>query len=146
MKTITENRKARHNYEFLDNYVAGIQLNGCEIKSVRRGCVNISDSYCFIDDSGVWIKNMYIKEYFNRGYCISDPNRDRRLLLRKQEIRKLSQKVKTKGLTIIPVRLFINDKGLAKLEITLGKGKHDYDKKQSIKERDLKRDMERSLI
>lgn len=145
MKIISENRKAKFSYEFIDSYTSGIQLSGCEIKSIRSGNVNISDSFCVIDNGEVWIKNMYIKEYVNRGYEHVDPTRDRKLLLTRQEIRKLDQKVKTKGMTIVPTRLFINDRGLAKLDVKLCKGKHDYNKKETIKERDLKRDMERSL-
>lgn len=142
----TENRKARHNYEILDTYEAGIVLFGCEIKSIRSGNVNISDTYCVIDNGEVWVKNMYIKEYENKGYTKIDPYRDRKLLLTKNEIRKLSQKVKTKGLTVVPITLFINKNGYAKMNIALCKGKHEYDKKQQIKDRDIQREMDRNLM
>lgn len=143
MKTISENRKAKFNYDLLDFYNVGICLFGSEVKSIRLGNVNISESFCYVDEYGeVWIKNMYIKQYEYSGYVKFDSYRDKKLLLKKQEIRKLSQKVSQKGCTIVPTKLFINDKGLIKLEVALAKGKNTVDKKQYIKERDIKRDME----
>lgn len=146
MKTISENRKARYNYTFIDNYTAGIILLGPEVKSLIKGNVNISDCFCFIDEHGeVWIKNMFIKQYENSGYITFDSYRDRKLLLKKHEIRKLSQKVNQKGCTIVPVKMFMNEHGFIKLEIALAKGKTEYDKKQSIKEKDIDREMQREF-
>ena len=150
MKTITENRKAYFNYLVEDDFTCGISLKGCEIKSIRRGEINISDSYCMFGGKNnleLFIKDMYIKPYGNRdGFSFNiDPTRDRKLLLTKNELRKLSQKVKTKGMTIVPLKVIINDGGYCKLVIGLVKGKHVYDKRQSIKERDIVRDMEREI-
>ena len=134
MKTISENRKAKFNYTFIDTFISGISLVGPEVKSIRLGNVNISDAFCYIDNNGeCWIKNMYVKPYEFRGYTEVDSYRERKLLLTKHEIRKLAQKVSQKGCTIVPNRLIINDKGLIKLEISLAKGKNTVDKKQSIK-------------
>lgn len=146
MKTISENRKSSYNYTFIEDFTAGICLLGPEVKSIRQGHVNISDAYCYIDDNGeCWIKNMYIKQYEQSGYIKFDSYRDRKLLLKKHEIRKLSQKVSQKGCTIVPKCLVITDNGLIKVRIFLVKGKNSIDKRQSIKERDIQRDVERSL-
>ena len=146
MKTITENRKSKFNYTYIDTYLSAVCLNGCEIKSIRNGNVNISDGFCYITEDGeIWMKNVYIKPYEFRGYMNIDPNRDRKLLLRKHEIRKLSSKIKQKGFTIIPTKIIINDKGLCKIEIALCKGKSNFDKRESIKEKDIKREMEREI-
>ena len=150
IKTITVNKKAFHNYSIEDEYVSAIQLLGCEIKSIRSGEVNISDTYCVFggkNNHELFVKNMYIKPYENRdGFHFKlDPNRDRKLLLTKYELRKLEQKVKIKGYAIIPLRVAINENGYCKIIIGLCKGKKEYDKRQDIKERDIKRDMERDL-
>ena len=147
MKVVCENKKARFNYTLHDEYKSGIVLTGCEIKSIRKGDVNItSDTFCLFNDGELFIRNMYIKPYENSGYVKDDePNRDRKLLLTKKELKRLEQKIKTKGMTIVPVRLIIDDRGLAKVIISLASGKKSYDKSQTIKERDLKREMERSL-
>ena len=137
------NRKARFEYEFLETFVAGIVLTGTEIKSIRNGKASIAEAYCFIKDGELYIKNMYIAEYEQGTYNNHDPRRIRKLLLNKHELRKLERKKKDVGITIIPVRLFINEKGLAKLEIALAKGKKLHDKRESIKERDVKRDLAR---
>lgn len=134
-----ENRKARYNYELIDDYQCGIVLNGCEIKSLRNGNANMVDSYCVFVGGELYIRNFYIKEYENKGFVRLDPNRDRKLLLKKNELRKLQTKIKEKGLAIIPTKIYINDRGRAKVCIYLAKGKHSYDKKQSIKERDIDR-------
>jgi SsrA-binding protein len=139
------NRKARFEYEFLETLVAGIVLTGTEIKSIRNGKASIAEAYCFIKDGELYIKNMYIAEYEQGTYNNHDPRRVRKLLLNKHELKKLERKKKDVGITIIPVRLFINDKGLAKLEIALAKGKKLHDKRESIKERDVKRDLARKF-
>lgn len=140
---VIDNRKAHFNYFLLDEYIAGIVLKGCEIKSIRNRDVNMSDSYCVFVDDELYIKNLHISPYKNASYTYNDydPKRDRKLLLTKHELRKLNQAVKTKGNTIVPVKMFINDRGLVKLVISLAKGKHTYDKSQTIKERDLEREM-----
>lgn len=140
---LIDNRKANYNYFLLEEYVAGIVLIGCEIKSIRNRDVNMSDSYCTFVGNELIIKNMHISPYKNSGFAYGDydPKRDRKLLLTKRELRKLQRDVQTKGITIVPVNLYTNDKGLVKLTIAVAKGKHTYDKSQSIKERDLDREM-----
>lgn len=138
-----DNRKANYNYFFIEEYVAGISLIGCEIKSIRSREVNMSDSYCTFVGNELFIKNMHISPYENSNFTYKDyePKRDRKLLLKKSELRKLRRDVQEKGNTIVPVNLFINKEGRVKLTIALAKGKHTYDKSQSIKERDLDREM-----
>ncbi|MDA9819332.1 SsrA-binding protein SmpB [Salibacteraceae bacterium] len=138
-----KNRKAYYNYELLEKFVAGIQLTGPEIKSVRNGEAGISESYCFFQKEELYVKNMYIKEYSNAGYVEQEPRRVRKLLLQKRELQKLLKKLKDQALTIIPVALFINEKGWAKLEIGLARGKKLYDKRESIKDKDLQRQLSR---
>ena len=140
---LIDNRKANYNYFLLEEYVAGIVLKGCEIKSIRNRDVNMSDSYCTFVGNELIIKNMHISPYKNSGFAYGDyePKRDRKLLLTKRELRKLQKDVQIKGHTITPVNLYINDKGLVKLTIAMAKGKHTYDKSQTIKERDLDREM-----
>lgn len=140
-----KNRKAGFEYFFLDEYTAGIVLTGTEIKSIRAGKVSLSDSYCMFFGKELFVVGMHIAEYKNSGFCQHQPKRNRKLLLTKRELRKLKEKSQEKGLTIIPTSLFINKRGLAKLNIALAKGKHSYDKKESIKEKDSKRDLENSL-
>ena len=140
---LIDNRKANYNYFLLEEYVAGIVLKGCEIKSIRNRDVNMSDSYCTFVGNELIIKNMHISPYKNSGFAYGDydPKRDRKILLTKRELRKLQRDVQTKGITIIPVNLYTTDKGLVKLTIAVAKGKHTYDKSQTIKERDLDREM-----
>ena len=140
---LIDNRKANYNYFLLEEYVAGIALIGCEIKSIRNRDVNMSDSYCTFVGNELIIKNMHISPYKNSGFTYKDydPKRDRKLLLTKRELRKLQKDVQTKGYTIVPVNLYTNDKGLVKLTVAMAKGKHTYDKSQTIKERDLDREM-----
>ena len=140
---LIDNRKANYNYFLLEEYVAGIALIGCEVKSIRNRDVNMSDSYCTFVGNELIIKNMHISPYKNSGFTYKDydPKRDRKLLLTKRELRKLQKDVQIKGHTITPVNLYINDKGLIKLTIAMAKGKHTYDKSQTIKERDLDREM-----
>ena len=140
---LIDNRKANYNYFLLEEYVASIVLEGCEVKSIRNRDVNMSDSYCTFVGNELIIKNMHISPYKNSGFTYKDydPKRDRKLLLTKRELRKLQKDVQTKGYTIVPVNLYTNDKGLVKLTIAMAKGKHTYDKSQTIKERDLDREM-----
>ena len=140
---LIDNRKANYNYFLLEEYVAGIALIGCEVKSIRNRDVNMSDSYCTFVGNELIIKNMHISPYKNSGFTYKDydPKRDRKLLLTKRELRKLQKDVQIKGHTITPVNLYINGKGLVKLTIAMAKGKHTYDKSQTIKERDLDREM-----
>jgi len=141
--TISKNRKASFEYFFLDEYTAGIQLTGTEIKSVRLNQVSIAEAYCVFDKSDLVIRNMNIEHYKEGTYNNHAPRRDRKLLLNYTELKKLTGKLKDKGLTIIPIRLFINERGLAKLQITLAKGKKNYDKRESIKQKDVKRQLDR---
>ena len=138
-----KNRKASHEYEFIDKYVAGIMLKGTEIKSIRNSQVTMSDAHCVFFENELWIKNLHISEYGNGGYTNHEPKRERKLLLNKQELEKINGKVTTKGMTIIPTRLFVNDKGRAKLEIAVAKGKKLFDKRESLKDKDNKRDLDR---
>ena len=134
-----KNKKASFEYSFLDTYVAGIQLVGVEIKSIRNGRVNLSESYCIFQQGELYLKNAHISPYENAGYVKVDPLRDRKLLLNKNELRKLSEGISRKGLTIVPTKMFINDRGLCKVEICLCQGKKNYDKRESLKEKDMKK-------
>ena len=138
-----KNKKASFDYEFIDTYTAGIVLTGTEIKSIRMGKASLVDTYCYFINGELWVKNMHVAEYFYGSYNNHAARRDRKLLLERKELRKLKQAVKNPGFTIVPMRLFINEKGLAKLVIALARGKHEYDKRESIKERDDKREMDR---
>jgi len=138
-----KNKRASFEYHFLDTFVAGLVLQGTEIKSIREGKANLQESYCVVKDGELWVLNMHISPYSMGTYANHEPKRERKALLNKKELRKLDSKVKEKGLTIVPVRLFINEKGLAKLEIALAKGKKLYDKREDIKQKDLKRELER---
>ncbi|MBQ0150910.1 MAG: SsrA-binding protein SmpB [Bacteroidales bacterium] len=137
------NKRASFDYEFLETYTAGIVLAGTEIKSVRAGKASLQDSFCYFVDGELYVKGMNIAQYFWGSWGQHEPKRDRKLLLQKRELKHLAQAVKTKGLTIIAVKMFIADNGYAKLVIALAKGKKQYDKRQSIKEKDLRREMER---
>ena len=134
-----KNKKASHEYFFLDTYIAGIQLVGVEIKSIRQGRVNMTESYCVFYRGELYLKNTHISPYENAGYVKIDPLRDRKLLLNRNELRKLSEGVERKGLTIVPTKMFINEKGLCKVEICLCQGKKNYDKRESLKEKDMKK-------
>ena len=142
-KVNIKNRKASFEYQFIDKYVAGIMLLGTEIKSIRNNQANISDAHCVFMEEELFVKNLHIAEYSHGGKSNHEPKRARKLLLNRQELNKMIGKVKEKGMSIIPISLFINDKGKAKLEIALAKGKKVYDKRESIKEKDLKRDIAR---
>lgn len=138
-----KNKRATFDYALIDSYTAGIVLTGTEIKSIRMGKASLVDTFCFFYNGEMWVKNMHIAEYFYGSYNNHTARRDRKLLLSKKELRKLQQATKTPGFTIVPVRLFINEKGLAKLVIALAKGKKEYDKRESLKEKDDRREMER---
>jgi SsrA-binding protein len=140
-----KNRKASYEYHFLDTFIAGIVLTGTEIKSIREGKVNLQDAFCVFYGDELWVKQMHISPYTQASHYNHEMTRERKLLLTKKELKKLLSK-NEKGLTIIPIRLFINDRGFAKLEIALAKGKKLYDKRDDIKDRDLKREMERIKI
>ncbi len=137
------NRKAHFEYFFETTYVAGIVLTGTEIKSLRAGKVSFNDSYCNFNKGELYVKNLHIAEYAFGTYTNHEPMQERKLLLNKRELRKLEAKIKEKGYSIIPLRIFFSEKGLAKLEIGLGKGKKLYDKRNTIKEREADRDVKR---
>ncbi len=140
---VIKNKRATFDYELVEKYTAGIQLYGTEIKSIREGKAGLSDTFCSFIGNELWVRNMYIAEYFFGTYNNHEVRRDRKLLLTKKELRKLARATKESGLTIIPFELFIDEKGLAKLKIALAKGKKQYDKRQSLKEREDKREMDR---
>jgi len=140
-----ENRRARFDYQFIEQYTAGIVLQGTEIKSIREGKAGLSDSYCYFRKGELYIKNLHITEYSEASFKNHEPLRERKLLLSKQELRKLEAKLKDQGLTIIPVRLFLSDKGYAKVDIALSKGKKEFDKRQDIKKKDAEREIGRKL-
>jgi SsrA-binding protein len=137
------NKQASFEYELLDKYVAGMVLTGTEIKSIREGKVNLQDGYCYFSNGELFVKGVNITPYAQGTHYNHEATRERKLLLKRSEIKKLESKVEEKGLTLVPTRLFINDRGLAKLEIALGKGKKLHDKRDSIKERDAKRELSR---
>ena len=140
-----KNKRATYDYAIGDTFTAGIVLTGTEIKSIRQGKASLADTFCYVDKGEVWVKNMYIAEYFYGTYNNHVARRDRKLLLNKKEIAKLEKNGKETGFTIIPLRLFINDRGLAKLVIGVARGKKEYDKRQSIKEREDKVTMARIM-
>jgi SsrA-binding protein len=143
-KTIhIKNRKAKFNFEFLEKFTAGIVLKGTEIKSIREGKASIAESFCEFQDGELFVINMNVQEYSHATHFNHAPKSERKLLLNKRELKKLEREVRNSGLTIIPLDLYINEKGLAKLDITLAKGKKDFDKRDTIKERDTKRDLSR---
>ena len=143
-KIQVSNRRASFDYEFLETYTAGIVLAGTEIKSIRAGKASLQDAYCYFDASGqLYVRGMNVAQYFWGTWGQHEPRRDRKLLLTKRELRHLRQADKEKGLTIVAVRLFVADNGYAKLVIALARGKKQYDKRQSIKEKDVRRELER---
>lgn len=139
-----KNRRAGFEFEFLENFTAGIVLSGTEIKSIREGKASLVDSYCYFVGTELFVKNMNVAEYWwGSAFSRQDPRRDRKLLLTKKELRKLQRAVKEKGLTIVATRLFISENGYAKLNISLARGKREFDKRESIKEKDMRRDRDR---
>lgn len=137
------NKKASFEYNFISNYKAGIMLTGTEIKSIRDGKASLNEAFCIFMEEGLWIKNMHIAEYSHGSYNNHEPKRLRKLLLNKAELLKLQSKMKEKGNTIIPIQLFFNERGIAKIEIALARGKKMFDKREDIKKRDVQREMNR---
>lgn len=140
-----KNKKARFEYHLEDEFIAGIQLTGTEIKSIREGKASILEAYCVFERNEVWIRNMHIAAYANGSYYNHKPRGDRKLLLNRKEINKIEKFLKVKGQTIVPLKMFISEKGWAKLIIALAKGKKLHDKRQDLKEKDDKRDMDRAM-
>ncbi len=140
-----KNKKAAFEYYFLDTYTAGIVLTGTEIKSIRLGKASLVDTYCEVYKGELWVKGMNISPYFYGSYANHSARRDRKLLLRKREIKRLEEEVKQPGLTIVPTLVFIDDKGLAKMDIALARGKREFDKRQTLKEKEDRREMDRAM-
>jgi SsrA-binding protein len=145
MKIIVTNRKARHEYTIVETIEAGISLMGTEVKSLREGRANLTDAYGAIEGSEVILRGLHISPYSHTSQTSLDPRRDRKLLLHRSEIRRLIGKVREKGLTLVPLKLYFNDRGVAKIELALAKGKRSYDKRRTIAERDANRDLRREL-
>jgi SsrA-binding protein len=141
---VIKNKKASHDYEFLEKYIAGIKLFGTEIKSIRLGKATLADSYCFFSGGELYLKGMHISEYWWGNLNNHDPLRERKLLLTKRELKKIERKIKESGLTIIVIKVFINDRGLAKAEIAISKGKKEYDKRETLKRKDTERELDRA--
>lgn len=139
------NKRASFDYEFIEEYNAGIVLTGTEIKSIRAGKASLVDSYCYFHRGELWVKGMNIAEYKLGTYYNHQEKRERKLLLTKKELIKLEKKVKESGLTIVPIRVFLNEKGYAKVRIALAKGKKEYDKRESLKAKDAKKEMDRAM-
>jgi len=138
-----KNKRASFDYEFIDTYTAGIVLTGTEIKSIRLGKASLVDTFCFFSNGELWVKNMHVSEYFYGSYNNHNARRDRKLLLTKKELAKLQRGTRETGFTIVPTRLFLNEKGLAKIVIALAKGKKEYDKREALKEKADRREMDR---
>ncbi|WP_457629628.1 SsrA-binding protein SmpB [Oceanithermus sp.] len=138
-----ENRKARHNYEILETYEAGIALRGTEVKSVRQGKVDFTGSYARFEDGELWLEDLYIAPYEKGSYTNHDPRRRRKLLLHRHELNKLRGRVEQRGLTLVPLKIYFNDRGYAKVLLALARGKRDYQKKEDDKKRTLEREMEK---
>ena len=139
-----KNKKAAFEYHFIETYTAGIMLTGTEVKSIREGKASFSDSYCVMQNGELWVKNLHISEYKEGSYNNHEPKRQRKLLLNKKELRKIESKLKEKGTTVIPVQLYFNERGYAKLDVAVAKGKKLFDKRESIKEKDVRRQMQRT--
>ncbi len=142
---VFKNRKARHNYFFIQELEAGIVLQGSEIKSIREGKLSFKDSYASVEAGEVWLHSLHISPYKYDSVFAPDPERKRKLLLNRREIKKIKNQMDEKGMTLIPVEIYINDKGLAKIKIALAKGKRQYDKREDIKKKDVMRDMQRNM-
>lgn len=140
-----KNKRASFDYELLDTYQAGIVLTGTEIKSIRLGKASLVDTFCFFNNGELWVKNMYIAEYFYGTYNNHQARRDRKLLLTKKELQKIQRLSKESSFSVIPTKIYISDKGLAKIIVAVAKGKKVYDKRESIKEREDKRQMDRAF-
>ncbi len=140
-----KNKRAEYDYEIIDRYEAGIMLTGSEIKSIRNGGGSIAEAYCYMRDGEVFIKNMNIPEYSHGSYANHEPARTRKLLLKGRELDKIETKMKERGYTLIPIRVFISERGFAKVDIGLGRGKKKFDKRESIQKKDVKRDIDRAM-
>lgn len=145
MKTIAQNKKAFHDYEILDKFEAGIALVGSEVKSIRAGRVSLKDAFVEIHDNEAFLLRCHISPYLQANIFNHEPERKRKLLLHGREIHRLDQKVKARGFSIVPLQVFLTDKGLVKVEIALVRGKREYEKKQKLKERDIQREMDRDV-
>ena len=145
MSVEIKNKKASYTYFLEDEFTAGIQLNGCEIKSIRNGKASIAEAYCKMEKGEMWVINMHVDNYPNAGYVPQNPRRQRKPLLTKTEIKKSDKKLKNVGITLVPTLLFIAQSGYAKLKFSIAKGKKMHDKRAAIKERDVARDIDRSL-
>ncbi|REJ80420.1 MAG: SsrA-binding protein SmpB [Bacteroidetes bacterium] len=141
--TVIKNRKASYEYALMQSFTAGIVLTGTEVKSIREGKANINDAYCILENGELWIKEMHISEFKQGSYNNHEPKRLRKLLLKKTELAKIKSKLKEKGITIIPVQLYFNERGFAKLDISLAKGKKMHDKREDIKKKDQEREISR---
>ena len=144
-KVLIKNKRASFDYEFIETFTAGIVLTGTEIKSIRLGKASLTDTYCVVERSEVWVKNMHIAEYFYGTYNNHLARRERKLLLNKKEIRTIESAAKNSGFTVVPTKMFINEKGLVKVVIAIAKGKKEYDKRQSLREKDDKLEMKRAF-
>ena len=140
---VIKNKKASYDYEFIEKFIAGIKLTGTEIKSIRMGKASLADSYCVFRDRELYIKGMHIAEYWWGNLNNHDPMRERKLLLTRRELKKIERKVRETGLTIIVIKVFINERGLAKAEIAISRGKKEYDKRETLKRKDAARQMDR---
>ncbi len=144
-RKIASNRKALHDYEVLETFEAGIELTGTEVRSLRENNCQLTDTFALIRDGQAWLLNLHISPYSNGNIFNADPDRKRKLLLHKKQIRYLAQKTQEKGLALVPLKIRFNNKGLVKVDIALARGKKLYDKRNSMKERDVKRDIERAI-
>ena len=140
-----KNKRAGFDYEFIETYTAGIVLTGTEIKSIRLGKASLVDTFCIFEKNELWVRNIYIAEYFYGSYNNHTARRDRKLLLNKKELKKIARLVKETGYTIVPTRMFLNERGLVKVNIAVARGKKQYDKRQSLREKDDKRAMDRAM-
>lgn len=140
-----KNRSAYYEFAIEDKFIAGMVLTGTEIKSIRQSRVSFNDSFCYFSKGELFVRSLHINEYSHGAYANHDPLRERKLLLTKRELRKMEGKIKEKGFTIVPLRIFLSEKGLAKMEIGLGRGKKLHDKRESIKQRDTQREIKRYL-
>jgi SsrA-binding protein len=145
MKTIAQNKKAFHDYEILDKFEAGIALDGSEVKSIRAGRISLKDAFVEIHDNEAFLLRCHVSPYLQANIFNHEPERKRKLLLHGREIHRLDQKVKARGFSIVPLQVFLTDKGLVKVEIALVRGKREYEKKQKLKERDIQREMDRDV-
>jgi SsrA-binding protein len=140
-----QNRSARFEFEIIDEFDAGIMLKGTEIKAIREGGGSFNDAYCIVKDGELFLKNLHIPEYKMGSFTNHEPTRLRKLLLKKRELNKIDAKMRERGLSVVPLKLFMSDRGLAKIQIGLGRGKKTFDKRDSLKQKDSKRDMDREL-